>query len=283
MLHDITYSDLLTIDTTTQTGSREFKQEMATGYLDFGDVTSLNFTIQVKLSSAGEWINWASEDALAGTVYPAGSTITASDGKRIKYDAVGVWAAQITWVSGTGRVYIGSSTAPFIRQSPGIDAFGLGKQDSAAHATGDVGVMGLYVRKDTQADLAGADGDYAPGQLDSSGNIRTTNAAVDTTNGVMKTAERVTAGTLISGADGGTLAGVGVLKRLMLYNGSGSATTAEVYDNTAASGTKLTTTIPLPTLGLVVLELNVPYALGVYIDFATATSCQALGYSQAVA
>jgi len=106
---------------------------------------------------------------------------------------------------------------------------------------------------------------------------------VDATNEVTKVAEMVTAGTLLSGADGATLTGVGVLKRLMLYNGSGGATTAEVYDNTSAAGTKLTTTIPLPVSGLVVLELNVPYALGVYIDFATATSCQALGYSQAVA
>lgn len=110
-----------------------------------------------------------------------------------------------------------------------------------------------------------------------------TGPSVDDTNGVTKTAEIANQGTLVSGADGATLTGVGVLKRLMLYNGSGSAVTVEVYDNTSATGTKLTTTIPLPTLGHANLELNVPYALGVYIDFSTATSCQALGYSQAVA
>jgi hypothetical protein len=106
---------------------------------------------------------------------------------------------------------------------------------------------------------------------------------VDATNEVTKTAEIVTDGTPISGANGATLTGVGVLKRLMLYNGSGSAVTVEVYDNTSAAGTKLTTTIPIPTLGFHNLELNKPYALGVYIAWSTATSCQALGSSQAVA
>lgn len=109
-----------------------------------------------------------------------------------------------------------------------------------------------------------------------------TGPSVDDTNGVTKVAEIVTDGTLVSGANGATLTGVGVCKRLMLYNGSGSAVTVEVYDNTSATGTKLTTTIPIPTLGFHNLELNKPYALGVFIAWSTATSCQALGSSQAV-
>lgn len=44
-------------------------------------------------------------------------------------------------------------------------------------ATGDRGVPPLCVRKDTGADLAGADGKYAPPQLDSSGNLRVNIAA----------------------------------------------------------------------------------------------------------
>lgn len=105
----------------------------------------------------------------------------------------------------------------------------------------------------------------------------------DTTNGVNKTAEIVSVGTLLSGASGNTLTGVGVCKWLHLYNGSGSAVTVNVYDNTAGSGTNLMPTISIPTLGNVKIELNVPYALGVYVAWSTATSCQALGYSQAVA
>jgi len=106
---------------------------------------------------------------------------------------------------------------------------------------------------------------------------------VDVTNGVTQVAEKVSAGTLLDGADGATLTGVGVLKRLILTNGSGSAITVQVYDNTSATGTKLTPTLCIPTLTTLVLELNVPYALGVYLDFSTPTTCTAIGYSQAVA
>ena len=45
-------------------------------------------------------------------------------------------------------------------------------QTGVAHDAGDRGVPALCVRKDSAADLAGADGDYAPPQLDSSGSLR---------------------------------------------------------------------------------------------------------------
>ncbi len=105
---------------------------------------------------------------------------------------------------------------------------------------------------------------------------------IDGTNGVAKTGEVWTAGTLTGAADGATLTGVGVLRKLIISNGSGAAITVNVYDNTAASGTKLTPLLHVPTLSQLVLDLAVPYSLGVYVDFSTATSCDALGYSQAV-
>lgn len=45
------------------------------------------------------------------------------------------------------------------------------KAEDAAHASGDKGVMALVVRKDTAAALAGADGDYAPLEVDASGRL----------------------------------------------------------------------------------------------------------------
>lgn len=45
--------------------------------------------------------------------------------------------------------------------TPGIGALHLGKAEDAAHATGDVGVFALVVRKDTAAQLAGTDADYS--------------------------------------------------------------------------------------------------------------------------
>lgn len=49
----------------------------------------------------------------------------------------------------------------------------LAKSEDAAHASGDKGIMALVVRKDTAAALAGADGDYAPLEVDASGRLWT--------------------------------------------------------------------------------------------------------------
>jgi hypothetical protein len=53
---------------------------------------------------------------------------------------------------------------------------GLKPRGSAAGAT-DLGIPPMAVRKDTGADLAGADGDYAPPQMDATGNLRVNVAA----------------------------------------------------------------------------------------------------------
>lgn len=54
---------------------------------------------------------------------------------------------------------------------PGTGATNLGKAEDAAHASGDVGVMALAVRQNSQSDL-GADGDYVPLTVDDSGGVR---------------------------------------------------------------------------------------------------------------
>ncbi len=48
---------------------------------------------------------------------------------------------------------------------PGTGATNLGKAEDAAHASGDVGVQLLAVRKAVPANLSGADGDYEPLQV----------------------------------------------------------------------------------------------------------------------
>jgi len=54
---------------------------------------------------------------------------------------------------------------------PGIGATNLGKAEDAAHSSGDVGVMALAVRQDSQEDF-GADGDYVPLSIDANGALR---------------------------------------------------------------------------------------------------------------
>ena len=56
---------------------------------------------------------------------------------------------------------------------PGVGATNLGKAIQSAQGTTDVGVAALVVRNDTLADLSGADGDYAPLQVNASGALYT--------------------------------------------------------------------------------------------------------------
>jgi len=57
------------------------------------------------------------------------------------------------------------------RVIPGTTATALGKAEDAAHSSGDTGVMALGVRQDADAAL-GADGDYAPFQVDANGYLK---------------------------------------------------------------------------------------------------------------
>ena len=70
---------------------------------------------------------------------------------------------------------------------PGTGATNLGKAEDAAHTTGDVGVMGLTVRQDTAAALAGTDADYQPLITDASGRLH----VVDANSAAIKTAVEV--------------------------------------------------------------------------------------------
>lgn len=56
---------------------------------------------------------------------------------------------------------------------PGTGATNLGKAEDAAHTSGDTGVMALAVRGDSEASLAGSNGDYSPLITDSTGKLRT--------------------------------------------------------------------------------------------------------------
>jgi len=67
---------------------------------------------------------------------------------------------------------------------PGTGATNLGKEEDAAHTSGDVGVMPLAVRNDTRGTLVSQTADYSPLQLNSDGDLRVEsniNAAAGTT------------------------------------------------------------------------------------------------------
>jgi predicted heme/steroid binding protein len=56
---------------------------------------------------------------------------------------------------------------------PGVGATNLGKAIQSPQGTTDTGVPALVVRNDTLADLSGADGDYAPIQVNATGAVYT--------------------------------------------------------------------------------------------------------------
>jgi hypothetical protein len=108
-------------------------------------------------------------------------------------------------------------------------------------------------------------------------------AGTDAVNDRTRVSEVWTAGTLTGPADGATITGVGVLRQLILTNGSGAAITVNVYDNTTASGTKLTPALAIPANSTLIWNTAAPFSLGVYIDYSTPTSCDGIGYYEGAA
>lgn len=107
-------------------------------------------------------------------------------------------------------------------------------------------------------------------------------AGTDATNDMQKTTRISTAGALTGAANGATVTGVGKLRKLIISNGSGSAITVNIYDNTSATGTKLMPQLNIPTLTTLQIDnLDVPFSLGVFIAYSTATSCDGIGYYEA--
>lgn len=104
----------------------------------------------------------------------------------------------------------------------------------------------------------------------------------DVTNEVLKVAEKWVQGSLTGAADGATITGTGVLRKLILTNGSGSAITVAVRDNTSGSGNKLMPDIAIPANTTREIDVAIPFTIGVHIDWSNATSCDGCGYYQAV-
>lgn len=105
----------------------------------------------------------------------------------------------------------------------------LAKSEDAAHASGDKGIMALVVRKDTAAALAGADGDYAPLEVDASGrlwvNVGTMAALPAGTNNIgdVDIASAIPAGTNLIGKVGLDQTTPGTTNGVVIKDSSGTA------------------------------------------------------------
>ncbi len=82
--------------------------------------------------------------------------------------------------SGTWNIATVTTVSSVSAVIPGTGATNLGKAEDAAHVTGDTGVMGLAVRRDTLTALATTDGDYIPLATNSVGALWTKEAGLVT-------------------------------------------------------------------------------------------------------
>lgn len=99
-------------------------------------------------------------DTIGGTEQPKGKLVFGADGTATDvYDADG------------NRLPVAVTSVV-----PGSSSTSLGKAEDAPHASGDVGVMTLAVRKDAASSLSSADGDYTPLQTDANGALRVSGA-----------------------------------------------------------------------------------------------------------
>ena len=132
---------------------------------------------------------------------------------------------------------------------PGTAATNLGKEEDAAHASGDTGVMMLAVRNDTLSALAGTTGDYIPLTTDSQGRLYIKEAGVTTialsgsTRGrpIQITATSSTGTTLHTAT---TTAGQ--IDRVFIYltNTSSAAVTVTIEFGTTGAGSEMDVIVP---------------------------------------
>lgn len=116
---------------------------------DYGNFKSTNLgELYVKDSSAVALL----------TTIDADTSSIASDASAINSNTAGILAD-------TGSIDTNVASLLSELQS-------LTQAEDAAHVSGDAGVMSLAVRNDTPGSLVSADGDYAPLQVDASGNLR---------------------------------------------------------------------------------------------------------------
>jgi hypothetical protein len=131
---------------------------------DGGNSITIDGTVTADLGSTDN----AVLDAIAASLALLDNSI--ASGNELQVDVVGslpAGSAAIGKLAANTGVDIGDVDVTSI--VPGTGATNLGKAEDATHSSGDTGVMGLAVRNDSLAALGGADGDYAPLQVDASG------------------------------------------------------------------------------------------------------------------
>ena len=135
---------------------------------DGGNAITVDGTVTANLGTTDN----AVLDAIAASLALLDNSI--ASGNELQVDVVAslpAGSAAIGKLAANSGVDIGDGDVTSV--VPGTGATNLGKAEDAAHSSGDVGVMSLAVRNDDIVALGGADGDYAPLQVNATGSLYT--------------------------------------------------------------------------------------------------------------
>jgi hypothetical protein len=162
--------------------------------------------------------------------------------------------------------------------TPGTAATNLAKAEDAAHASGDVGVMGLAVRAAAPTDRSAGptDGDYEPLAVNERGAVWA--SLTGSANGGLSTANASSSdgSTALTNSAQAIKASAGTLHGYYIYNPNATAQFVLFY-NTASGSVTVGTTNPLfmltiPATGAANLSLTVPVAFSTAMSWAATST-----------
>jgi hypothetical protein len=177
-----------TVDAALPAGTNAIGKLASNSGVDIGDVDVTSVIPGTGATNLGKAEDGASADGDTGIgmlavrkATPANTSGADGDYEFLQMSAGRLWASAtidaalpagtnaIGKLSANSGVDIGDVDVTSI--IPGTAATNLGKAEDAAHSSGDTGIAAWAVRKDTAAALAGTDGDYAPLEVDATGNL----------------------------------------------------------------------------------------------------------------
>jgi hypothetical protein len=148
------------------------------------------------------------------------------------------------------------------------------KVEDAASVSGDTGTLQLCVRNDTGASLTSTDLDYGAPTVDAAGRsivtLGTLISGEDQTNGVMKVEGQFTYQNITTNTTTTVKSGAGLLHSITINTKGASSNVLTIFDNTAASGTKIGTVDT--NTSLVTFMYDVKFTTGLTILTATGTA-----------
>lgn len=164
-------------------------------FVRLSDGSAAISTLPVSVSGGATAANQATEITALDAIKTSVETLdNAISGSEMQVDVV---AALPSGTNAIGKLAANSGVdigdVDVTSVTPGTTAAALGKAEDAAHASGDVGVFVLGVRRDSAASGADTDGDYAALGLDSSGRLHTTVGNTVTVTGTVTAAQATAA------------------------------------------------------------------------------------------